>query len=1081
MSYNAPLPPPCIKVSISNVLNVIGVDNRYTCTLTVNPQNIQGGGSQYDVTTIQPNFWISNYPYGECWKIISLTNVNAGTQTADATIEDVEYYNYSFDPDTGEHGPNDGADGYCWTLADDGLPNLFPIDPVFIQTINNPAYITDLINRFRSRNYYTSYVQFNQTGHSFSPGQFVYLTSTGSFTLSTSQNDNVFNTIGVVSSTGYPDSSFFTIKPFGEYQPASSIPYYLTGGVGSVYYINATGSLTTSAPTSNAYPVYIQVSTGGDAILLKGRFGQTSGGSSGTGPQGDIGPTGADGSQGPQGLIGPTGADGTQGPQGDIGPTGADGSQGPQGLIGPTGTFDSSSGVFDTLYVNNLVIGTQVTMETGAEINSTGDTVFVDANFNVANSFLVDATTSSTYFATFTGSTITPVIEINPLAGQMIMHTGSAIVSTEQTLFIDANLNVSNIFTVDTLDGLVSFGYETGGNLISNITMNSVNGTIYCTGSTGAGYFNYLYVDFLTGPNLNFGSSSTGAQGPQGDIGPTGADGVQGPQGDIGPTGADGVQGPQGDIGPTGANGVQGPQGDIGPTGADGVQGPQGDIGPTGADGVQGPQGDIGPTGANGVQGPQGSIGQGFRIFATTDSFNNLCSTNPTGSNIGEFVLITGGALYLYAGSGIGLTGPTGCPTDWIYSGDVTDETLLIGPTGADGPQGPIGPTGSFDFSTGVFDNLYVNNLTIGTQIIMETGSYITSEEQTLFIDANLNVSNIFTVDVVNGLVGLGYQSGSELISNITMNAVNGTIYCTGSTGAGYFNYLYVDFLTGPNLNFGSSSTGPQGDIGPTGADGAQGPIGPTGSFDFSTGVFDNLYVNNLTIGTQVIMETGSYITSEEQTLFIDANLNVSNVFTVDAISGISSFNYYTGGNMIPCIEIDPVNCELILNTGSSIISNDQTLFIDANLNVSNIFTIDAVNGNANFGYELSNNIIPTVSINSTNGTIYCTGSTGIGYFNSINTNNIIIPYNLFTGSTGSINLSRGKVYITSSDGASIFIQNNFVNTDTSIFSSISDFNQSYAVPSIVGTIPYNNYFIIYLSNSCPIGQIIKIDWFIIN
>jgi hypothetical protein len=27
----------------------------------------------------------------------------------------------------GQHGPNDGASGYCWTLAENGLPNLFPI------------------------------------------------------------------------------------------------------------------------------------------------------------------------------------------------------------------------------------------------------------------------------------------------------------------------------------------------------------------------------------------------------------------------------------------------------------------------------------------------------------------------------------------------------------------------------------------------------------------------------------------------------------------------------------------------------------------------------------------------------------------------------------------------------------------------------------------------------------------------------------------------------------------------------------------------------------------------------------------
>ena len=83
MSYNAPLSPPCLKVSISGVNPVIGIDNRYTCSLSVTPQNIQGGGAQYDVLNIQPNFWISNYPVGECWKIISLSNVNQGTQTAD--------------------------------------------------------------------------------------------------------------------------------------------------------------------------------------------------------------------------------------------------------------------------------------------------------------------------------------------------------------------------------------------------------------------------------------------------------------------------------------------------------------------------------------------------------------------------------------------------------------------------------------------------------------------------------------------------------------------------------------------------------------------------------------------------------------------------------------------------------------------------------------------------------------------------------------------------------------------------------------------------------------------------------------
>jgi len=97
-------------------------------------------------------------------------------------------------------------------------------------------------------------------------------------------------------------------------------------------------------------------------------------------------------------------------------------------------------------------------------------------------------------------------------------------------------------------------------------------------------------------------------------------------------------------------------------------------------------------TGIFGSQGPQG---KGFIIFTSVSNFNNLCSSNPTSSNIGEFVLITGGDLYLYAGTGLGNTGPAGCPLDWIYSGDITDETQIIGPQGLIGPTGTRGSTGA--------------------------------------------------------------------------------------------------------------------------------------------------------------------------------------------------------------------------------------------------------------------------------------------------------------------------------------------------------------------------------------------------
>jgi len=137
----------------------------------------------------------------------------------------------------------------------------------------------------------------------------------------------------------------------------------------------------------------------------------------------------------------------------------------------------------------------------------------------------------------------------------------------------------------------------------------------------------------------------SGAQGPQGEPGPAGADGAQGPAGPEGPAGADGAQGPQGIQGPAGADGAagaQGPEGPQGPAGADGAQGPQGIQGIPGADGAEGPagaDGAQGPAGAEGPQGPQGAQGDPGGTFTSSDMVNlvypvgslyiSTVSTNP--------------------------------------------------------------------------------------------------------------------------------------------------------------------------------------------------------------------------------------------------------------------------------------------------------------------------------------------------------------------------------------------------------------------------------------------------------------------
>lgn len=62
-------------------------------------------------------------------------------------------------------------------------------------------------------------------------------------------------------------------------------------------------------------------------------------------------------------------------------------------------------------------------------------------------------------------------------------------------------------------------------------------------------------------------------------------------------------------------------------------------------------------TGSTGPTGPKGDTGKGFAIFAQVDTFADL-PTGPTGGQVGEFVLVKGGEIYLYSGTGAGETGP---------------------------------------------------------------------------------------------------------------------------------------------------------------------------------------------------------------------------------------------------------------------------------------------------------------------------------------------------------------------------------------------------------------------------------------
>ena len=265
MSFQSPSPPKCILIKIENPALISG--NTYSCTLRIYPQQIRGASENYTVSDVAVNFWISNYSGGQSWRINSISNVNTGLQTLDCVIEDVEYYNYSLDPTIGTHGPSNGINGYAFELAENGLPNLVPI---YSNTFTlSQTFISDLTARFNSRNYFSSYISVLQNSHTFVRGNFISLNGSGVYILVTSTAGDV-NIIGVVTSISIPTVNHFTYRPFGQFMKSTQIDTALTSGIGSIYYLNSSGTLT-NTPDNYNVPVYIQVTSGGDGVLLKYR------------------------------------------------------------------------------------------------------------------------------------------------------------------------------------------------------------------------------------------------------------------------------------------------------------------------------------------------------------------------------------------------------------------------------------------------------------------------------------------------------------------------------------------------------------------------------------------------------------------------------------------------------------------------------------------------------------------------------------------------------------------------------------------------------------------------------------------
>ena len=236
MATNTIIPNVCMSVTIINPQQIISDQiNSYSCTIVCNNQNYNGGNNQFTCADISVGMWVSNYPSGEAWRITQIVDVNYSVGSVDVIIQDLEYYNSTLDSSTGEHGPNDGAPGYVFSLNENGLPDLVPITEDI--TSISPTFITDLIGRFNSRNYYNSYVNAYQVGSNFQAGQFLYLDSSGNYNVLTSNvvQDGSIYIVGVVTSSAIPTNGYFTYRPMnGKYLPSQSIEPRFTSSIGTI-------------------------------------------------------------------------------------------------------------------------------------------------------------------------------------------------------------------------------------------------------------------------------------------------------------------------------------------------------------------------------------------------------------------------------------------------------------------------------------------------------------------------------------------------------------------------------------------------------------------------------------------------------------------------------------------------------------------------------------------------------------------------------------------------------------------------------------------------------------------------------
>ena len=245
--------------------------------------------------------------------------------------------------------------------------------------------------------------------------------------------------------------------------------------------------------------------------------------------------------------------------------------------------------------------------------------------------------------------------------------------------------------------------------------------------------------------------------------------------------------------------------------------------------------------------------------------------------------------MYLFVGVGGG--GDTGPNNLYTFSGDITDDAILIGPTGPTGQTGPTGPVGPTGFagttgSTGPYGPTGVGN-TLRFQTINRTGGNI-SYDGIGIVELDTSTGYGITGDVANKFVRLTIESTFKTWkvdgqSDLIASGLDTATFIAGNN---------IQLTTVPTAGSKSMTIGVTG-LGVFDTDNSNNVYYTAGTVGVGTSTPDMSY--NLDVSGNGIKTTGINVVSDYRIKQNVQDMDIADArFSVERMRPISYFNTLT-------------------------------------------------------------------------------------------------------------------------------------------------------------------------------------------